>query len=1413
MWNLAENGVRPLLASLARRARHRVYKTLRVEQLEERCVFNASLWSELVSPDWFQDYGSSLSPRHAGTAGWSAASQDEQRVSVGGAADAYDWIVRFDTGTLEGIASAAGTAALLASSSVEFEVIRGLGLVGQALVRSYGAAPETVQDLLAKNSHVASFERDEVHQLQSLPNDPQLSQLWGLENTGQSGGRADADIDAPAAWSLTTGSRSVVVAVVDTGVDYTHPDLAANIWTNPGEIAGNGLDDDVNGFADDVHGYNFAYNTSDPMDDHSHGTHVAGTIAGVGNNGTGVAGVNWSASIMALKFMDSSGSGYTSDAVRAINYATMMRTRYGVNVRVMNHSWGGSGYSTALRDALTASGNAGILSAVAAGNSQSNNDALPTYPANYDVVGMLTVAATDRNDNLASFSNYGATTVDLAAPGVSILSTVPNGGYNTYSGTSMATPHVAGVAALAWSLAPNATLAEVRNAILQGVDRLASLNGRVATGGRLNAYNTLTLLSPSGPQAPAIASLSVAPNPMTVGGVATLTAAGVVDRDGSVTGVHFYQDANGNRQWDTGDQLLGTDTTLVSQAAGITLGTAGYAPGSYTFFARAVDNDGQWSTPLSALLEVQAPDDHGNDYTTATPVSAGSTTGGIIERGGDRDWFSFQAVAGKAYVLDTSLGTLPDSTLTLYDRNGTTPIASNDDWGGTYASHVAWTAPSSGTYYLAVAAYGSAQTGSYLLRVSVENTAPVLAAIADQTTSYRQDTLSVTLSAGDADGDTLSYSATAFRVDPVAQRAYELDQQLGLSYTGTYYQNDYGLNEKWMRASSGTWYCVLPNGEFRRWIGSPTDMPLVAALSTDYWTNPGLLHDAQAPTATSVEGVSLSLQGNALTIDPSTGFTGSFQVRAAVSDGLAESSRTFQVSVVNAAPVLATIGDRTMSPAQDAMTIVLSATDADGDPISYTAELVARDPQAQQAYDLDRQLGLSYAGTYYQNDYGLNEKWMRASSGSWYAILPSGQLRRWAGSVSNMPLVATFSASYWADPALLHEATLVEPGDVTLRLDGNVLTIDPRQGFTGHFRVTVSASDGQAADSETFGVTVANGAPDLAPISNQRMSATQDAIAVPLSATDPDGDPLTYRAEVLPPDALAQKAYDLDQSLRLYYAGSYSQNLRGYQEKWIRSSLGPWYCILPSGQLRRWSGRMSTSPVVATLSPAYWADPRLLHDAKLIRPGDVVLSLSGDTLTINPRNGLTGDFQVRATASDGRQADSATFGVSIVNGTTALTATLDTRQAGIPAGGLVDELFLNGQTFERAVADEWQIAERGAAARQATLWSSFVERRLDRLDALLGAWDRVDREATLAPTSHEGPGLAESGRSNSPAKPDRRASKRAEESSANPSGLEGDSPSLEERVRDELFALLDEAESADLRARALGRVDSLPPRP
>lgn len=350
-----------------------------------------------------------------------------------------------------------------------------------------------------------------VRKAETLPTDTRFGEQWGLRNTGQTvsgvAGVAGADIGVTRAWDLHRGDGSVIVATVDTGVDYNHPDLAANIWTNPNEVAGNSIDDDGNGKVDDVHGWNFARNSNDPMDDDidGHGTHVAGIIGAVGNNGLGVSGVNWSVRIMPLKFLDADGYGDIADAVAAMYYAIDH------GARIINASYTSPQRcildtpSTAEREAIAAAGRAGVLVVAAAGNFRCDNEKTPFYPASHALNNIVSVAATDAFDNLASFSNAGANSVLLAAPGVNIFSTVRQGlvvnnrpvDYNTISGTSMATPMVSGVLALLASYRPGLSAGELRETVLKSVDAKTSLADKTLSQGRLNADAALRLDLPS----------------------------------------------------------------------------------------------------------------------------------------------------------------------------------------------------------------------------------------------------------------------------------------------------------------------------------------------------------------------------------------------------------------------------------------------------------------------------------------------------------------------------------------------------------------------------------------------------------------------------------------------------------------------------------------------------------------------------------------------------------------------------------------------------------------------------------------------------------------------------------------------------------------------------------------------------
>ncbi len=316
------------------------------------------------------------------------------------------------------------------------------------------------------------------------PNDPKWSEQWSLDNSGQRGGKRGADIRALSAWAKTHGSEKVVVAVIDSGVEYTHPDLMNNIWIRPAKISE--YADDELGTIDDRYGYNAVNNSGDPMDDNGHGTHCAGIIGAEGDNNLGIAGINWKVEIMPLKFISSNGSGTTKDAIECINYV-IDRKRAGVNVRIISASWGSTANSSALREAIKRAGDEGILFIAAAGNSSADSDRMPHYPAGYDLPNVISVASLDRNDLLSTFSNYGAKSVHIAAPGSEILSTWLGGQYEEHSGTSMATPEVAGVAALVLTVEPKLSVNGLRERLFDSVDKLDGLKGKVSTGGRLNA--------------------------------------------------------------------------------------------------------------------------------------------------------------------------------------------------------------------------------------------------------------------------------------------------------------------------------------------------------------------------------------------------------------------------------------------------------------------------------------------------------------------------------------------------------------------------------------------------------------------------------------------------------------------------------------------------------------------------------------------------------------------------------------------------------------------------------------------------------------------------------------------------------------------------------------------------------------
>ena len=425
--------------------------------------------------------GSPAGPRaHAAAA--SLPAWPESRVA-GPASDGV--LVRFTSAT-----GARERAAVRRGAGVRFR--RSLSLADLELEDpAPGASVGEVVDRLERSRHVRYAEPNLERRLAMVPSDPDFDQLWGLDNTGQvvNGvrGTPGADIDAPDAWNLTTMSARPVVAVLDSGIDYLHPDLRASIWRNPGEAGrrkrANGVDDDRDGLVDDWRGWDWIGSDNDPRDANGHGTHVAGTIGARGQNGVGVAGVSWRAALLPLRVMDAQGNGWTSELVDAYSYAAAR------GARVANVSLGAPGFSRAEHDAIAAARD--TLFVVAAGNQGTDNDRAGFYPCSYEMANVLCVAASDQTDSRAGFSNYGSKSVDLAAPGVGILSTWPGGGWATRSGASMATAHVTGVASLMLARRPHLSTASLKRALLGAVDPKPQLANITSTGGRLNAYRAI----------------------------------------------------------------------------------------------------------------------------------------------------------------------------------------------------------------------------------------------------------------------------------------------------------------------------------------------------------------------------------------------------------------------------------------------------------------------------------------------------------------------------------------------------------------------------------------------------------------------------------------------------------------------------------------------------------------------------------------------------------------------------------------------------------------------------------------------------------------------------------------------------------------------------------------------------------
>jgi subtilisin family serine protease len=426
--------------------------------------------------------------------GSASATRQGARTDLSGRYVPGQLLVRFASG----VAPQSINARLGATTIRAYHIVPNLQLVSlpktldvQAAVAAYSRTPGV---LYAEPDYISHLD-------ETTPNDPSFTLQWNWKNTGQIGGTPDDDVDATDAWDLTTGSSTVAVGVLDSGVQtqpHLHVDLAGNIWNNTPECNGvPGVDDEGDGYVDDCHGIDTINHDSDPDDDTGHGTHTSGTIGAVGNNGIGVTGMNWDVTIVPCKSHDETGNGTNDSLVECLQFLADWKDR-GLNIVSTNNSYGGCleacDYSQSLYDAIELHQEKGILFVASAGNDGANNDTTPKYPTNYYLPNVIGVAATTNTDTLASFSNYGIHTVSLGAPGQSVYSTygVIDDGYAYLSGTSMAGPHVAGLAALLAANDPSLDWREIKNLILAGGESKPAMVGKTVTGLRMNAFGSLT---------------------------------------------------------------------------------------------------------------------------------------------------------------------------------------------------------------------------------------------------------------------------------------------------------------------------------------------------------------------------------------------------------------------------------------------------------------------------------------------------------------------------------------------------------------------------------------------------------------------------------------------------------------------------------------------------------------------------------------------------------------------------------------------------------------------------------------------------------------------------------------------------------------------------------------------------------
>ena len=1006
------------------------------------------------------------------------------------------------------------------------------------------------------------------------------------------------------------------VAIIDTGIDYNNPAL------------GGGWGKRV------IAGYNFVNNTSDPMDDNGHGTHVAGIIGSSNPTYTGVAP---DVDFVALKVLDASGSGTFGAVDEALQWVAAHQVQY--HIVAVNMSLGSGNYTidpfTYLESDFTALKNEGVFIACASGNNfygVSSQQGL-AYPAispqvvsvgavwdgNFGAVSWVSGARdnTTAADDIASFTQRSAG-LDILAPGAMITSTYLNDTFVQMAGTSMATPVVAGAAVLMHealdahgesSLANQDYILNVMQTTgVTIVDNKAAADNVVNTGlsfKRLNLFAALNAIGPVNQTPPTLAAI---PNQtMTAGVSLVITLSAAATYGGPLTFSAQAASTGDSQAYQLGEQL-----------------SLGYG-GSY--YLNSIGQNEKWILGASGKWYCLFPDGElrrwmGDVADTMAPAALVTTLSPSVYQDPTQLWTP--ATTGNPHVTFTFTG----NQLAL----------------GCDPSFL-------GSFTVTVSVSAGSATASQSFTVAVTQRAPVFSAIQNQSMAHSQKTLTVNLTVSNPDNDPLVLSA---RVLAPSQQAYNLSQTLGLTYSGSYWLNYFGQQEKWLlgtpiaSSSANQWYCILPDGELRRAGTSAADMlaagALVATFDSSFYQDPSLLWNAQPPVAAPA---TFAFTGNQLVVTPAASVIGTFNVQVTLTSGAINLTQTFHITVLDSAPVLASVPSQTMVHGKS-LTVTLAASDPDGDLLSLAAQTVA---PSQQAIDLAHNLGLTYTGSYYTNTFGQGEKWLEGGT-TWYCLLPNGELRRAGTSAASMlasaSLVATLDTGYFLDPSLLWNAANYVAPQVAYVFHGNQLTISTAANFAGSFVVEASVTDGALTARQAFQVTVSDSAPVLSALSTQTIAHSQGALTVTLAAADPDSDALTFSAQAL---SSSQVAFNLKQTLGLTYTGNYWSNYYGLQEKWLRDQSGQWYCLLPNGELRRAGGSaaamLAASSLVATLDSSFYQDPSTLWNAQAGAAVPVTVTVTANEVTVTPVNGYTGTFYLEVSATDGWMATAKDYALTI----------------------------------------------------------------------------------------------------------------------------------------------------------------------